>query len=964
MNYLKSNDRAGYIYLLSNASMPDIVKIGRTFRDPDTRMEELSSATGVPTPFVLIYKAYFDDCVKAESTIHLLLSEQGYRVSQNREFFTVPIPEAIDIIHEYLNNISHNDKNKVPVIVTTKYNEKNTNKVHNSVDKVAEILADEGISYLEGLNGNLQDIKKGIKTLEKSGKMGASKAYFILGSTFVSTKYEKLGLKKNTEKALEYFEKGTYEKGIESNLCHAEMAKIFMGAYNHEPLHNLNSKSCWERYFNKISETTISKPDIFYILYYIENVLSSHSSLLVKTEEWLNHKKVFNIISLIKEDLKKEVEGFDIRNDGEGRLIKYRNNNFVNLLLDIYFANTAATFMVTKINSLTNNTYSLEGKAIQGSLKTGDIIKLEDGNYAYFFIEEILTKSDGKESIIVRSNSYKYNQKDINQQFIKIGEVNYSSIFMDELFLESEDNQLRLASYLYKYERSNFGNENIDIIKFAAELGWSDAYDWLSSNTSDLEERIYYLVESTKCKNGNYLSSYLELAEIYELKENNVYSIEKASYYWDCYFSEATMYTIASFYIVQYLCEFLFDHHKNISYEQNIRKINYALYESFGSLHYRKYQLSDYSVNYKLEKEKIEFARQILAKIDDQSISKGNARLYDLTYMISHNEIIISGRSSSGDQLNWEKGDIIWLHSDPLLIIKENVSVNVKEDEYVKIHFENDYTDISIAEEEIGRIIEYAEDGVLFIIYGSLTLSNFPYKKQNPEPIESEGKNIKKRNENVVQKKRRNIENLKVKTIKQEEENFQIKQNDINNKFGTSIIKKIKNIKWWIIILIAGAISGVKYIMEPNNIFGVNLTKINEVGYKKPVFSESELLDSIQGVWFDEKQKMFIYVTDTSIEGIETRIVSSGQEVINYFEMFDFEGEFMVNNISTQEKTVNATGSFFGYLTDVTFKLLDGPIEMTVSFELEGKYVNYNLQKLGNVEELKSAVDNYFENEN
>ncbi len=38
----------GYIYIISNPSMPGLVKIGRTSRDPQTRLRELNSATGVP----------------------------------------------------------------------------------------------------------------------------------------------------------------------------------------------------------------------------------------------------------------------------------------------------------------------------------------------------------------------------------------------------------------------------------------------------------------------------------------------------------------------------------------------------------------------------------------------------------------------------------------------------------------------------------------------------------------------------------------------------------------------------------------------------------------------------------------------------------------------------------------------------------------------------------------------------
>lgn len=80
---------AGYIYVLTNRSMPGLVKVGKTVRDPLTRMNELSGATGVPTPFELAFTLEFDDCHTAERQIHQQLSERGTRVSNRREFFQV-----------------------------------------------------------------------------------------------------------------------------------------------------------------------------------------------------------------------------------------------------------------------------------------------------------------------------------------------------------------------------------------------------------------------------------------------------------------------------------------------------------------------------------------------------------------------------------------------------------------------------------------------------------------------------------------------------------------------------------------------------------------------------------------------------------------------------------------------------------------------------------------------------------
>jgi hypothetical protein len=86
----------GYIYILSNPSMPGILKIGKTERDPDERISELSNVSGVPTPFYLEYKIFVPDCHSAEKSIHEAL--KAMRVSDRREFFDIIVSDAIDIV--------------------------------------------------------------------------------------------------------------------------------------------------------------------------------------------------------------------------------------------------------------------------------------------------------------------------------------------------------------------------------------------------------------------------------------------------------------------------------------------------------------------------------------------------------------------------------------------------------------------------------------------------------------------------------------------------------------------------------------------------------------------------------------------------------------------------------------------------------------------------------------------------
>jgi hypothetical protein len=88
----------GYIYALINYSMPGLVKIGRTTRAPSERGTELSAATGVPTPFVLLLDVLVPDAEAAEAQVHRILEQRGYRVADNREFFTAPPSEVIRLL--------------------------------------------------------------------------------------------------------------------------------------------------------------------------------------------------------------------------------------------------------------------------------------------------------------------------------------------------------------------------------------------------------------------------------------------------------------------------------------------------------------------------------------------------------------------------------------------------------------------------------------------------------------------------------------------------------------------------------------------------------------------------------------------------------------------------------------------------------------------------------------------------
>lgn len=88
--------RMGYVYILKNVSMPGLIKIGKTYKNCDERARILSSPSGVPTPFEVVFKLYSETYEKLEIEIHRALAE--YRVSLQREFFRFPVDGAVEVI--------------------------------------------------------------------------------------------------------------------------------------------------------------------------------------------------------------------------------------------------------------------------------------------------------------------------------------------------------------------------------------------------------------------------------------------------------------------------------------------------------------------------------------------------------------------------------------------------------------------------------------------------------------------------------------------------------------------------------------------------------------------------------------------------------------------------------------------------------------------------------------------------
>ncbi|MCE5254185.1 MAG: GIY-YIG nuclease family protein [Actinomycetia bacterium] len=89
---MTANSGHEIVYVLTNASMPGLTKIGKTTQaDMAGRMSQLYTA-GVPVPFECVYACEVNDCREVEEALHTAFG--GTRVNPNREFFRIE-PERV-----------------------------------------------------------------------------------------------------------------------------------------------------------------------------------------------------------------------------------------------------------------------------------------------------------------------------------------------------------------------------------------------------------------------------------------------------------------------------------------------------------------------------------------------------------------------------------------------------------------------------------------------------------------------------------------------------------------------------------------------------------------------------------------------------------------------------------------------------------------------------------------------------
>jgi tetratricopeptide (TPR) repeat protein len=278
------SETSGYLYILVNPGAKGLVKIGKTARDPEERAKELSSATGVPTPFIVVYSAFFDDCISAEVYVHTLLNDK--RLSNNKEFFRITTTEAINAIIQAEGRFNNQSIKPDEINISKEESDHLQNKATSHEEICSDIL-EAAFNTLNGTDPEiLQDEAEAIRLYKKAANLGCIKAYYQLGDLFYN-KYVYDERKNDLDLALIYYQEGANHNNVG---CWSGMAVCYERLKNYS-----NSDKCWVKLFTNPSTKDIPSADLGLYIYQFVNYMDNsrnykHEASLEATYQELKKK--------------------------------------------------------------------------------------------------------------------------------------------------------------------------------------------------------------------------------------------------------------------------------------------------------------------------------------------------------------------------------------------------------------------------------------------------------------------------------------------------------------------------------------------------------------------------------------------------------------------------------------------------------------------------------------------------
>lgn len=240
-------DDLGHIYVLANSAMPGMVKVGKTTRSPTERAIELSGVTGLPTPFIVVYEQLFQNCSVAETFVHTYLGQQGFRVSDNREFFNAPVNEVVRAVNLAPGSISNNMTSLESDPLLEHCQSDGLDSLHLDTNAVSRCpwssIFQEAEQYYYGLDNYLEDYAEALRLFRQAAKLGSLPAYGYIGEIYERGK----GVRQEQEKALEYYKEGARKGSV---YCYWAMGSLFIKGDSQQ-----NAEKCFSLFVNNINTT-------------------------------------------------------------------------------------------------------------------------------------------------------------------------------------------------------------------------------------------------------------------------------------------------------------------------------------------------------------------------------------------------------------------------------------------------------------------------------------------------------------------------------------------------------------------------------------------------------------------------------------------------------------------------------------------------------------------------------------
>jgi hypothetical protein len=244
--------------------MEGLVKIGKTTRDPESRAKELSQATGVATPFYVAFNIFVSDCHSAEEFVHAVLEHKGFRNTANREFFQMPLRQAIEVLMLAEQELQNTAGQGAP------HGPRESDKVTHEADEVEEVevemhpgreVFDQAIKIYYGEGDELEDQDEEVRLLYRAKALNYPAAFTSLAQHFENLADEVVhsaadwqtdAFLANREKALALLKEGAL-KG--HGRCWVRLARLYYTRFasrDHKP-DPVSENKCWRNYFR--SET-------------------------------------------------------------------------------------------------------------------------------------------------------------------------------------------------------------------------------------------------------------------------------------------------------------------------------------------------------------------------------------------------------------------------------------------------------------------------------------------------------------------------------------------------------------------------------------------------------------------------------------------------------------------------------------------------------------------------------------